>query len=271
VRAGDDGVPHVTGLIVDVTEIRELHARMLKERQLDAAARLASAVAREIDDAAAGVRRHAVSLQPTTAADATAKGHVDGVLRALDRVAALTRRLASFGGGIALEPEIVDARAAIERLMPEFRRIAGDGADVVVLPVPGATLVSADKKQFDETLLPMAALAKKAMPKGGHLLVGTAAIAIGEDLANRHAGARAGDYVVAYVGESGEGGAEAAAKCIIDLEAGAPPATRELALEAAAVLGFALQSGGYADVVTAAGKGMTYRLFLPKAVEARQV
>jgi len=133
------------------------------------------------------------------------------------------------------------------------------------MPVPGDTLVSADRKLFYEALLRMAALAKKAMPKGGHLLVGTATIEIGEDLANRHAGARPGDYVVAFVGESGDGGAEAAAKCIIDLEAGAPPATRELALEAAAVLGFALQSGGYADVVTAAGKGMTYRLFLPKA------
>jgi len=268
VRAGHDGAPHVTGLIVDITEVRELHARMLKERQLDTAARLASAVAREVDEAAAGVRRHAVSLHPKTEADSTARGHVDGVIRALDRVAVLTRRLASFGGGIALEPEVVDARAAIERLLPEFRRIAGEGADVVALPVPGDTRVSADRKQFDETLLRMAALAKKAMPKGGHLLVGTAAIEIGENLANRHVGARAGEYVVAYVGESGEGGAEAAAKCILDLEAGAPPATRESAFEAAAVQGFALQSGGYADVVTAAGKGMTYRLFLPKATES---
>ncbi len=267
VRRDDDGTPRVTGLVVDVTEIRELHARLLRERQLDAAARLASAVAREVDDAAAAVRRHAATLEPKCASDEAALGHVEGVMRALDRLAALTKRLSMFGGGTSLAPEVFDAGAAVERLLPQFRRIAGEGSDVVALPVPGDSLVSADRRQFDEALLRMAALAKKAMPKGGRLLVGTAAIEIGEDLASRHAGARPGDYVVAFVGESGEGGAEVAAKCVIDLEAGAPPATREAALEAAAVLGFALQSGGYADVVTAAGKGMTYRVFLPRADE----
>jgi PAS domain S-box-containing protein len=265
VRAGADGSPVVTGLIVDVTEVKDLHSKLLRKHQFEAAARLASAVAREVDDAAASVRRHAVSLQPTAEADAKSRGHVDGVLRALDRVAALTRRLASFGGGIELAPEIFDASAAVQRLMPEFRRIAGEGADVVALPVPGETYVSADRKLFDETMLRIAALAKKAMPAGGHLLVGTATIDVGEELACRYAGSRVGQFVIAFVGESGEGGAAAAAKCIIDLEAGAPPATREAALEAAAALGFALQSGGFADVVTAAGRGMTYRLFLPKA------
>jgi len=265
VRRDDDGTPRVTGLVVDVTEIRDLHAKLLKERQLDAAARLASAVAREIDDAAAAIRRHASSLDPKTAGDDVAKGHVEGVRRALERMRALTDRLNSFGGAVPLAPEVFDAGGALERLVPQFRQIAGDAAEVVAMRVPGETLVSADRRQFDDALLRMAVLAKKAMPKGGRLLVGTAEIEIGDGLAGRQAGARPGDYVVAFVGESGEGGAVDAAKCVIDLEAGAPPATREAALEASAVLGFALQSGGYADVVTAAGKGITYRLFLPKA------
>jgi PAS domain S-box-containing protein len=265
VRLDSAGTTRVTGLIVDVTEVRELHARMLRERQLDAAARLASAVAREIDDAAASVRRHTSSLRAKAEGDAAAKGHVDGVLRALDRVAALTRRLASFAGGLELEPEVVNVCSAVVRLLPEFQRIAGEGTEVVALPVPGDTFVTADPRQLDETLLRMAALARKAMPRGGHMVVGTAVIAVDEDAARRHVGARPGQYVIAFVGESGAGGAASVATWIIDLEAGAEPATRAASLEHAAVLGFALQSGGYADVVTAAAKGTTYRLFLPKA------
>ena len=265
VQRGTGGAPRVTGLIVDVTEVRELHERMLRGRQLDAAARLASAVAREVDDSASSVRRHVVMVQPKLEADAAAKGHVDGVLRALDRVAALTKRLRAFGGGLALEPELVDASGAVRKLLPEIRRVAGEGTEVVALPLPGETLVSADPARFDEALLRMAALARRSMPKGGRLSVGTHVVEIDEGDARRQVGARPGVYFVAAVGETGPGGAAAPAEWIIDLDAAAAPATREAALDFAAVLGFALQSGGYADVVTAEGKWTTYRLFLPRA------
>lgn len=265
VQRGDGGAVRVTGLIVDVTEVKELHERNLRGRQLDAAARLASAVAREVDDAASSIRRHAVMLQPKADSDPAAKGHVDGVLRALDRVAALTRRLRAFGGGIALEPALVDASEAVRKLLPEIKRVAGDGVEVVALPLPGETLVSLDAARFDEALLRMATLARRSMPKGGRLAVGTQVVEIDEDDARRHVGARPGVYFVAAVGETGAGGASTPAAWIIDLDAGAAPASREAALDFAAVLGFALQSGGYADVVTAEGKWTTYRLFLPRA------
>jgi PAS domain S-box-containing protein len=265
VQRAEGGAPRVTGLIVDVTEVKELHERMLRGRQLDAAARLASAVAREVDDAASAARRHMVMLQPKTESDPAAKGHVDGVLRALERAGALTRRLRAFGGGLALEPELVDASEAVRKLLPEIRRVAGLGNDVVALPLPGETLVSADPARFDEALLRMAALARRSMPKGGSLAVGTQVIEIDEDDARRQVGARPGVYFVAAVGETGAGAGASPAAWIIDLDAAAAPATREAALDFAAVLGFALQSGGYADVVTAEGKWTTYRLFLPRA------
>ena len=82
----------------------------------------------------------------------------------------------------------------------------------MALPVPATR--GRRQGQFDETLLRGGAR-EEGDAEGGRLLVGTAAIRSREP-GEPSRGARAGN-IVAYVGESGEGGAEAAAKCILEL------------------------------------------------------
>jgi len=281
-REGD--VVRITGFLVDVTEVKSLHAELLRTGQLEAAGRVAAGIARVVDDATSSALRHARSVLPKLEEDAVSRGHVEGVVRALDRLAAVAADLRAFGRTRALHAQAVDANSAIERLLPEIRNEAGPGVEVATLLARGLRPVWVDPAAFDEAVLRLASHVARGLRddrrrRGGKLTIGTLDVAL-DAAAARRSGVVPGSFVLVAFGDSGAPAAEDAAARAFEPFAEREPASGtgsspgsgtgsgisragEAGLALASVFGFARQSGGTAEVAAEEGRGTTWRLLLP--------
>jgi PAS domain S-box-containing protein len=267
----DGGDVRITGFLLDVTEVKSLHDRLLQSGQLDAAARVASGVARDVEDLAAAVERHARAVLPKVEEDAVQRGHVEGILRAAERGASLAADLRAFGGAQRLAPEPVMVNPAVERLLPEIRHAAGPTVEVATLLAPGVRPAWVDPAGLDQAVLRLAAHVARGLREdrrraGGKLTIGTLDVTL-DEAAARRSGVAAGSYVLLAFGEGGAapGPADAARTFQPFGEAESPPGPgrRDAGLLLASVFGFARQSGGTAEVAGEPGRPSAWRLLLP--------
>lgn len=283
-REGD--TVRITGFLVDVTEVKSLHAELLRTGQLDAAGRVAAGIARVVEEAAASAQRHARAVLPKVEEDAVSRGHVEGVLRALERLGAIVADLRAFGGTRPLHAQAVDVNVAIERLIPEIRNEAGSGVEVATLLARGVRPAWVDPAAFDEAVLRLAAHVARGLRddrrrRGGKLTIGTLDVVL-DAAAARRSGVVPGSFVLVAFGESGAPAAEdAAARAFEPFAEREPPGgpgsgsgtgsgagsgagrAGDPRLALASVFGFARQSGGAAEVAAEEGRGTTWRLLLP--------
>ena len=130
----------------------------------------------------------------------------------------------------------------------------------------GCARSRADPGQLEQVLLNLAVNARDAMPDGGTLTIETANVALEPARARPSAaGLPPGRYVVLAVTDTGTGmdAGDAAARLRALLHhQGAGKGT---GLGPAMVYGIVKQTGGHIEVDSEAGRGTTFRLYLPRA------
>ena len=237
-------------------------AERARARRLEALGRLAGGVAHDINNvlhaASGGVRLASGRLERDPA---RARRLLDTALEAMDRGAAVTRRLLSVAGRAVLFPEPVDVAAALAETRGALMR-GGEAVEVRAEVAEGLPPALADRAQLGAVLRALAQNARDAMPRGGALVLAASAEAVPAGRPHP-AGLRPGAYLRLDV---------------VDRGTGMDPATLARAPEPffttkasgtglglAAARAFAEQSGGGLAIASEAGRGTTVTLWLPLA------
>ncbi len=257
------GDVRLSGFLVDVTEVKRLHGRLVDSRCRDAVAHMAAEVARRLDEAIASARRHQVLLAARLEGDAALRGHTEGIGRATDRLAAMARDLTAVGRAQALHAEDVDLCDLVRSREAELRDDLGAGVDLVLLLAPGLPRVRVDRVRLERALRTVALALRDHLGGPGRITIGTAAIDLDDASAPRPPDVPAGAYVLLAVGSSAAGASDATAG-LFEPFAGAQRG-ESTGLELAGVAGFVRQSGGQLEVEGAAGGGPVVRVLLPRA------
>ncbi len=231
-------------------------------RRLEALGRLAGGVAHDINNvlhaASGGVRLASRRLERDPA---RASRLLDTALEAMDRGAAVTRRLLSVAGHAVLFPEPVDTATALAEVREALLR--GGGAVEVRAEVPdGLPSALADRAQLGAALRALAQNALEATPRGGAFVLAASVEAVPEGCPHP-AGLRPGAYLRLDVADSGAGMDRATLA-----RAPEPFFTTKASgtgLGLAAARAFAEQSGGGLAIASEAGRGTTVSLWLPQA------
>jgi signal transduction histidine kinase/ActR/RegA family two-component response regulator len=270
-----DALGRITGALgvgTDVTEyerakseMRRTELQRIENQKAEAVGRVAGGVAHEFSNLLTVVTGFASLLRANPELAGQDREDIHQILKASSRAAELTQQLLAFSRRQRSEPRvldvnalIIDARKMLEPLLPRVQ--------VEILPCPEMLAVRVDPGQFRQALLNLALNAKDAMPGGGRFTLSARLVRRAE--VEPDAVLEPDDYVCVTVADTGEGMDEETQQKAFEPFFTTKGPQRGTGLGLPTVQGILRQAGGDITVASALGKGTTFRLYLPRVVDA---
>jgi PAS domain S-box-containing protein len=264
VKRNDDGeIDRLSGVIVDMTERRELEVRMSQAQKMEAVGQLAGGIAHDFNNLLTIVSGYARRLRGRAEMNGV-HGDLDQIIAATDRAAELTRQLLAFARRGQGERELLDANDAIRSLEPMLRRVID--ADIVFRFDLAERLprVMMDRTGLEQILMNLIINAADAMGgAGGALTVTTRTHPVSSAEAALH-GLAAGDDVRIMIADTGPGMSPEVSERIFE-PFFTTKADKGTGMGLATVYGIVEQAGGWIDLDTVVGVGTTFQIMLPAA------
>ena len=248
-------------------EKAQAEAQLMHAQRMEAVGRLTGGVAHDFNNLLTVVIG---ALDMILRSDDPAKRRKLGeaALAAARRGESLTHQLLAFSRRQALRPEPIDLNALIREGEPLWRRAVGETVDFKVRLKRGGARANVDPAQFEAALLNLIVNARDALgdvtgPKGrggARITVQTQEVQVA---AGEVAELAPGRYVCVAVIDNGQGMSPEILDRVFEPFFTTKGVGKGTGLGLSQVYGFARQSGGGVQIVSAPGQGAEIRLYLP--------
>ncbi|WP_431469680.1 PAS domain S-box protein [Sphingosinithalassobacter sp. LHW66-3] len=235
-------------------ELRRTQEALLQSQKLQALGELAGGIAHDFNNLMTVVRGAADFLlrQPDLQQEKRTR-YLNVVLETAERATSLTSQLLAFARRQPLEPEVLDLSVRLDALGEMLQRTLGSTYDLQLDLAPGLWHVEIDPTGLEAALLNAVLNARDAMPNGGRLTIAT-----------RNVSRPDGDMVSLSVSDTGEGIAREALERVFEPFFTTKPTGKGTGLGLSQIHGFAVQSGGFANLESELGCGSTLHIYLPR-------
>jgi len=247
----------------DVTERRALEQQLRQAQKMEAVGRLAGGIAHDFNNLLMVISGYSEFLLERVGSDPTMRGHAQEIANAAGRATSLTRQLLAFSRKQMLAPKIVDLNSVVSENVKMLTRLIGEDIDLVMVPGPDIGAVKADPGQIEQVIMNLAVNARDAMPQGGKLTIETANVTLDANYARFHAPVKPGDYVMLAISDTGVG-MDADTQAHIFEPFYTTKGLKGTGLGLSTVYGIVKQSEGYIWLYSEAGKGTSFKIYLPR-------
>ena len=258
-----DGRELLHGVLVDVTEQKQLQTRLAQTERMEAVGQLASGVAHDFNNLLTIIKGYSSLMleKDPNGPDAHAAREIQ---QAADRAASLTHQLLAFGRKQTLQPRILDINVIVRGLQTMLRRVVAENVELVISTGNRLRPIKADPVQMEQVLLNLVVNARDAMPTGGKLTISTERIQLPLDVGQDETLVRAGSYIALSVRDTGIGMDAATRARIFEPFFTTKEVGKGTGLGLATVYGIIKQSNGHIEVESEPGAGSTFRVLLPE-------
>ncbi len=247
----------------DVTERRALEQQLRQAQKMEAVGRLAGGIAHDFNNLLMVISGYSEFLLGQIGDDPGMRGHAQEIANAAARATSLTRQLLAFSRKQMLDPKIVDLNGVVAENGKMLTRVIGEDIDLVMVPGPDIGAVKADPGQIEQVIMNLAVNARDAMPHGGKLTIETANVTLDANYARFHAPVKPGDYVMLAISDTGMG-MDADTQAHIFEPFYTTKGLKGTGLGLSTVYGIVKQSEGYIWLYSEAGKGTSFKIYLPR-------
>lgn len=254
----------------DITELKEaeLHKTSLEGQiqqlaKLEAIGRLAGGVAHDFNNILQAISGYVELIGLKLTSESPLREEVEEIGKAASRAATLTRQLLAFSRKSIMKMEAVNLDSLVGDIEKMLRRLIGEDIDLEIVPSRGLPLVEVDVNQFEQVIINLSVNARDAMPEGGKLTIETASVHLDESYAKEHSGVVPGDYVMLSVSDTGVGMTQEIRAKLFEPFFTTKEKGRGTGLGLASIYGIVKQSGGNIWVYSEAGRGTTFKIYLP--------
>jgi len=279
--------PLLCGVLTDLTEQRR-HDRALAEaddrlqaesqererveealrqsQKLEAVGQLTGGVAHDFNNLLTVIKSSTDFLKRPNLVEERRQRYIDAISDTVDRAAKLTGQLLAFARRQALKPEVFEIGVALRAVAEMLDSVTGARITVEVELPEEPCHIRADLSQFETALINIAVNARDAMAGEGTL---TLRLVGGQPMPRirGHAGSDSAFAAIALT-DTGVGIAPDVLPRVFEPFFTTKEIGKGTGLGLSQVFGFAKQSGGDVDVMSALGEGTTFTLYLPQ-VDAR--
>ncbi|MCM0081440.1 DUF3365 domain-containing protein [Geomonas sp. Red32] len=252
------------GVMVDITQQKQLEERYLHAQKLEAVGRLAGGIAHDFNNLLTVIMGNVEIVAHFDADPAMIRIASGQIMAASEKAAGLVRQLLAFSRKQVFSPMVLDLNQVIAGMEPMVRQLTNGHIGLVTDCASQPCLVMADKGQMEQVIMNLALNARDAMPEGGILDIVTSTIdldatcspMVGKDVTP-------GRYVLLSVTDSGVGIDAQTLSHIFDPFFTTKEVGKGTGLGLATVHGIVKQSGGEIRVYSEVGRGTTFRVYLP--------
>jgi two-component system cell cycle sensor histidine kinase/response regulator CckA len=243
-------------------ERRALEVRLRQSQKMEAVGRLAGGVAHDFNNLLTAITGSLALALRDVRPDARAHRWLTETDKAAWRAAALTHQLLAFSRQQVIAPQVLDLRSVVSGAGSMLARMIGEDIALRTELPDDPCLVEVDQGQLEQVLLNLAANARDAMPDGGVLSIEVSRAVTGPEAGGR---LRPGPAVVMAVSDTGQGMSEDVRARIFEPFFTTKSVGSGTGLGLAMVYGAVEQNGGSIEVVSAPGRGASFRILLPEA------
>ncbi|MCW1384063.1 response regulator [Novosphingobium sp. KCTC 2891] len=265
VRISDDGEEaRWAGTLIDVTERKQLEAKLLQAGKVEAIGRLTGGVAHDFNNLLAAVLGGLHLLQKRASLGERDQLVIDRMRHAAEKGVELVRRMMAFARKQDLQPVAIEPDGLCASVAGLVEHTIGGTITVQWQCEAGGANFFVDRSQLELGLVNLILNARDAMPRGGTITVNIRRAE--EDEVDR-AGLAAGPYLSVCVADEGTGIPEAIISKITEPFFTTKEAGKGTGLGLSMVMGFVHQSGGKLEVQSREGAGTRITFYLPATHE----
>ena len=247
----------------DITERMHLEEQLRQSQKMEAIGTLAGGVAHDFNNLLTVITGYTRLLQDHLQNDEQVLGQLRHIDKAADRASSLTRQLLAFSRRQVLQPTLTNLNETVSGMGKMLRRVIGEDVELVTATARDLSYIKADPGQLEQVIMNLAVNAREAMPEGGRLVFETANVTLDREQLREHLEAKAGEYVMLAISDTGCGMDEVTKAHLFE-----PFFTTKkgkgTGLGLSTVYGIIKQSGGHITVTSEPGKGATFRVYLPR-------
>jgi len=251
----------------DVTDVRRMEERLRQSQKMEAVGRLAGGVAHDFNNLLTAISGYSDLLIHRLPDYSTLRRDVEEIRKAGDRAAVLTRQLLAFSRRQVLQPKVLDLNAVVTNMEQMLRRLIGEDIELSTDLSPSLSRVKADPGQIEQVIVNLAVNARDAMSDGGRITIATADAELSPAYAAAYSEVRPGPHVLLSVADTGQGMSDETQAHLFEPFFTTKERGIGTGLGLAMVYGIVQQSGGHIRVNSAADRGSTFLIYLPR-VEA---
>jgi PAS domain S-box-containing protein len=248
----------------------ELEARLEEQlrqsQKLESIGRLAGGVAHDFNNLLTSILGFIDLARTTQAADAPAVEFLDGAAVAAKRGATLTQQLLAFARKQIVHPTVVALNDVVEEMTPMIRRLVGEDLQVDLALSPARDRVKVDVGSLEQVIMNLVINARDAVAGTGRITIETGSVRFDDDYAREHDTAP-GEHVMLAIADTGTGMSEEIAARAFEPFFTTKPVGKGTGLGLAMCDGIVRQAGGHITLDSAPGRGSTFRVYLPRAVD----
>ncbi len=251
--------------MLEITERRTLENQINQAQKMESVGQLAGGIAHDFNNVLSAIMMANDFLLNAHKPTDPSFQDIMQIKQNANRAAALVRQLLAFSRKQTLRPQVLDLGETLGDIGILLKRLIGEK---VTFPgvVHGRDLwpVKADISQFEQVIVNLAVNARDAMPEGGELSIRTANVPAAQVAKYAYKGMPSADYVLVEVSDTGTGIPPEIVDKIFEPFFTTKEVGKGTGLGLSTVYGIVKQTGGFVYVDSEAGKGTTFRIFLPR-------
>jgi PAS domain S-box-containing protein len=248
----------VANLLAAAIQRSRSEEQLAHSLRLDAIGQLTGGIAHDFNNLLTVISGNLQLLEDSMATQPDRVETIESALRAVDRGAALTKKLLAFARRQRLAPREVVPSHLLADLKQMLARTLGERIAIRMECGADVPPVFADPGELDAALINLALNARDAMPRGGELAISARRVALAGD-----GELESGVYVVFSVADTGSGMPPDVLARALEPFFTTKGSGKGSGLGLSMVYGFVKQSGGRVAIESTVGAGTRVDLYLP--------
>jgi two-component system cell cycle sensor histidine kinase/response regulator CckA len=262
----DGKLVELAGYLFDDTKRHLLEQQLIQAQKFESLGTLASGIAHDFNNILSIIIGHATIIQRLHRESDKIADSIKMITTAAQRGAALVRQLLTF----ARKSDVILQRISLNDLIKEVvsltRETFPKTVTVSMKLADKLSTILADSTQIHQVFLNLCVNARDAMPNGGNLSLSTRLIT-GEKVHARFPEAKASEYVLIEVSDTGTGMDEATQNRIFEPFFTTKEPGKGTGLGLAVAFGIIHIHQGFIDVSSEPGNGTTFSIYFPVNLE----
>ncbi len=252
-------------LVRDITGQKKVELKLFQSQKMQSIATMAGGIAHDFNNLMTGVLGYAELLKKNFPDDSDKSRMLDTISTSARRAGDLAQQLLAYARGGKYQPKVMSLNATIAETLDLQDHVFPPGIKVERTMEENLWDIKADPTQMQQVIMNLCINAVESMGSEGRLTIRTQNVELDSRFTETHPGLQPGRHICLTVSDTGVG-----MKPEVRAKVFEPFFTTKMqgrGLGMSAVYGIVKNHSGHIAVSSMEGKGTTFRIYLPVAVE----